>query len=194
LGSSTSSPPTSSASELTWSPSLLRPQWSFAQSHHVLLPDEYDPIHASLLPFYALPPDDFLARTAEAERVPETYTLIVKAGGKVVLQWNDDYARNEYWAARPRADAQINLLEPFLERLGEMRITFSIHDEPSVVLPYERRAELEGIAKGPVGARECRLCPLSCRGRKKKGKARDRFRAHLSASLPARYLKSQGAR
>jgi hypothetical protein len=135
--------------------SHLSLQWSFAQSNQVLLPDEYDPIHVSLLPFCALPPFDFLSRTAEAERVPETYTLIVKAAGKVVLYWNDDYARNEYWAARPRADAQINLLEPFLERLGEMRITFSIHDEPSIVLPYERRAELEGIAKGPVGAREC---------------------------------------
>ncbi|CED82144.1 cap1-related protein [Phaffia rhodozyma] len=126
--------------------------WAFATANQVLFPDEYDPIMNSLLPFYALPPDEIAQRVTEAESIPETFTLIVKEGGKVVLQWNDQYSRDIWWNARTRADHQINLMEPFLDKLGEMRVTFSIHDQPFMVLPYERRQELEGLAKGRVGS------------------------------------------
>lgn len=76
---------------------------------------------ASLKPFFALPHAELQARLQEAEKLPETFTLIVKAGGKVVLQWNDEYSRDTWWNTRPRADAQINLMEPFLTELGDMR-------------------------------------------------------------------------
>jgi hypothetical protein len=85
---------------------------------------------ASLRPFFALPHVELQKRLAEAEQLPETFTLIVKGaqagkagksakGGKVVLQWNDAYSRDTWWNTRPRADAQINLMEPFLDRLTE---------------------------------------------------------------------------
>lgn len=45
------------------------------------------------------------------------------------------------------------------------RITYSIHDQPSIVLPFERRQELEGIAKGPPGARELHALPPNRRVR-----------------------------
>lgn len=94
--------------------------WALATTNQVLLPDEYDSISHALEPLWALSPEEVGRRCSEAEDVPETFTLIVK-GGKVVLQWNDEYSRNTWWSARERADQQMNLMVPFLDKLGEMR-------------------------------------------------------------------------
>ncbi|KAL7413213.1 hypothetical protein BDY24DRAFT_389314 [Mrakia frigida] len=122
--------------------------WQFAQTNKVMLPDEYDPIMEGLAPFFGMSSSEVTQRVSEAESVKETYTLIVKEGGKVVLQWNDDYSRDVWWSSRSRADAQINLMEPFLDKLGDMRITFSIHDSPSLFIPFARKQELLGLAEG----------------------------------------------
>lgn len=74
----------------------------------------------SLLPFYALPIETMQERMTEAETIKETFTLIIH-DGKVELQWNDDYSRDTWWASRPRADSQINLMEPFIGMLGSLR-------------------------------------------------------------------------
>ncbi|ODN80875.1 beta-1,2-xylosyltransferase 1 [Cryptococcus amylolentus CBS 6039] len=124
--------------------------WIFAQANNVLLPDEYDAIMESLLPFYALPIESLKARMAEAEKVAETFTLIVH-DGKVELQWNDDYSRDTWWASRPRADSQINLMEPFIKHIGAFRATFTIHDQPSILLDKDRETELlDAARKGRV--------------------------------------------
>ena len=74
----------------------------------------------SLMPFYGLPVETMQQRTREAETIPETFTLVVH-DGKVELQWNDDYSRDTWWASRPRADSQINLMEPFIKEIGTFR-------------------------------------------------------------------------
>ncbi len=74
----------------------------------------------SLLPFYALPIPTVKERLIEVESIQETFTLIVQ-DGKVELQWNDEYSRDTWWASRPRADSQINLMEPFIGMIGNIR-------------------------------------------------------------------------
>ena len=74
----------------------------------------------SLLPFYALPITTLQERLTEVESIQETFTLIIQEG-KVELKWNDDYSRDTWWASRPRADSQINLMEPFLSQVGNLR-------------------------------------------------------------------------
>ena len=74
----------------------------------------------ALLPFYGLPIATLAERAAEAEDIVETFTLIV-TDGKVELQWNDEYSRDTWWASRPRADSQINLMEPCLYHLAGIR-------------------------------------------------------------------------
>ncbi|WVR06845.1 beta-1,2-xylosyltransferase 1 [Kwoniella sp. DSM 27419] len=120
--------------------------WHFAQANNVLLPDEYDAIMESLLPFYGLPIKTMQERLAEAEKIEETFTLIVH-DGKVELQWNDDYSRDTWWASRPRADSQINLMEPFIKHIGAFRATFTIHDQPTMLLDHDRQVELLDAAK-----------------------------------------------
>ncbi|EIW70562.1 beta-1,2-xylosyltransferase 1 [Tremella mesenterica] len=120
--------------------------WTFAQNKNVLLPDEYDAIMNSLLPFYALPIETMQQRHVEVESIQETFTLIVHEN-KVELQWNDDYSRDTWWASRPRADSQINLMEEFINFLPDLRATFTIHDQPSILLDYSRRMELITAAR-----------------------------------------------
>ena len=79
-----------------------------------------DRIMTSLMPFYALPLKTLHERLVESESIPETFTLIVR-DRKVEQQWNDDYSRDTWWASRHRADAQTNLMEPFLEYLPDFR-------------------------------------------------------------------------
>lgn len=81
----------------------------------------------SLLVFYALPVDTMQERLVEAEQIQETFTLIVH-DGKVELQWNDDYSRDTWWASRPRADSQINLMEPFIDQLPNFRLVVAESD------------------------------------------------------------------
>ncbi|WWD17085.1 beta-1,2-xylosyltransferase 1 [Kwoniella shandongensis] len=120
--------------------------WHFATQNNVLLPDEYDSIMDSLLPFYGLPIETLKERLEEAEKIQETFTLIIH-DGKVELQWNDDYSRDTWWASRPRADSQINLMEPFIKHLGAFRATFTIHDQPSILLDHARQEELVTAAR-----------------------------------------------
>lgn len=90
-----------------------------------MLPDEYDAIMESLMPFYGLPIGTLKEREEDAEKVVETFTLIIgpndKGENSVELQWNDDYARDTWWASRGRAESQIELMEPFLHLLPKMR-------------------------------------------------------------------------
>ncbi|WOO80670.1 Beta-1,2-xylosyltransferase 1 [Vanrija pseudolonga] len=120
--------------------------WRFAEQHEVMLPDEYDAIMESLMPFYGLPIGTLKEREEDAEKVVETFTLIIGPNDKgeqsVELQWNDDYARDTWWASRGRAESQIELMEPFLHMLPKMRTTFSIHDQPTILLDYQRNQEL----------------------------------------------------
>lgn len=120
--------------------------WEFASNRGVLLPDEYDSIMQSLLPFYAFDHAELEKRNLEAEKTVETFTMIVKKG-KVEVQWNDDYSRDRWWASRPRADAQVNLMEPFLGMLTDFKATFTIHDQPSIMPSHDRMKELTDLAK-----------------------------------------------
>ena len=120
----------------------------------------------SLMPFYGLPIETMQQRAREAEKIPETFTLVVH-DGKVELQWNDDYSRDTWWASRPRADSQINLMEPFIKDIGSLRYvvslttgkrrgltiraTFTIHDQPTMLLDYKRQQELLTAAKDHTG-------------------------------------------
>lgn len=100
----------------------------------------------SLLPFYGLSIEELQRRNQEAETTVETYTLIVN-DSRVETQWNDDYARDQIWSSRGRSDAQLKLMEPFLESLPAFRATFSVHDQPSVTVPWQEMKELTEAAK-----------------------------------------------
>nr|ODN93002.1 beta-1,2-xylosyltransferase 1 [Cryptococcus depauperatus CBS 7855] len=120
--------------------------WHFAQANDVLLPDEYDAIMDSLQPFYALSISSLKERLAKAEKIVETFTLIVH-DGKVEIQWNDDYSKDSWWSSQLRADNQVDLMEPFIRHIGSYRATFTVHDQPSILLDHERREHLLETAR-----------------------------------------------
>jgi beta-1,2-xylosyltransferase len=107
-------------------------------------------IMESLQPFYGLPIETLKQRGEEVEKIPETYTAIVE-DGKVEVQWNDNYSRDVWIQSRGRADAQINLMDNFIALLPDFRATFTIHDQPSILLNYERRKDLMDAASQHKG-------------------------------------------
>lgn len=78
------------------------------------------------------------------------------------------------WTSMRNSDALLGLSSP--------RITFSIHDRPSIVLPSSRKAELTGIALGPPGAREC---PLLASHSPSTSSSRSVSALHTAPSLPS---------
>jgi beta-1,2-xylosyltransferase len=67
------------------------------------------------------------------------------------VQWNDNYSRDVWIQSRGRADAQINLMDNFIALLPDFRATFTIHDQPSILLNYERRKDLMDAASQHKG-------------------------------------------
>jgi hypothetical protein len=63
-------------------PPLKQPphRWDFAQTHNLILPDEYDRINLDLAPFWALPRHEVRERMRLVEEMNETFTLVVRKG------------------------------------------------------------------------------------------------------------------
>lgn len=98
------------------------------------------------MPYWGLPVKELQQRNAEMESVVETFTLIVEKG-KVEVQWNDNYARDMWWSTRPRADAQVNIMEKFLHLMPNLRATFSIHDQPAIMVNHGIVEKLDKAAR-----------------------------------------------
>lgn len=98
----------------------------------------------TLLPFYGLSVEEIQQRAKEAEGVVETFTLIV-ANSTVELKYYDESYAGTFWAGR--ANAQVRLIEPYVDRLEPFRATFSVHDQPSVAVPFTEMSDLWDAAK-----------------------------------------------
>ncbi|KAJ7180036.1 glycosyl transferase family 90-domain-containing protein [Mycena crocata] len=59
--------------------------WDYVREHDVQLPDEYDQIYKDLEPFWGVSPKLLLARVAEIEGEPDSYTIAKTANSKISL-------------------------------------------------------------------------------------------------------------
>ena len=112
--------------------------FSFAKQRGVQLIDEFDTIHHSLLPFWALEPSTIRARTREALGFDNALMGVSVRDGKIVLCQG-----GQEW----QQQATVGMTESFVPDLPDMDIAFNIHDEPRVVVPHEDLARLVDKAK-----------------------------------------------
>ncbi len=75
-------------------------------THNLILPDEYDRINLDLAPFWALPRDEMRKRVDEVEKMPQTFTLIVKDGNveievRLALRGSSSAMLIECWHTDP---------------------------------------------------------------------------------------------
>ncbi|KAL2826857.1 hypothetical protein BDW59DRAFT_144839 [Aspergillus cavernicola] len=118
--------------------------FKFAQSKGVELIDEYDTIHHTLLPFWALTPQTIRARAREALGYDNSLFGVLIRDGKVSLAEGLD--EEQVW----QREATLGMIQNFVQYLPDMDLVFNAHDEPRVIVPSEDLERLVAIAKDSI--------------------------------------------
>lgn len=114
--------------------------FSFAQGRGAQLIDEYDTIHDSLTPFWALEPVSVRERVREAiGRSPENglIALMIRRGKAAKIEGGAEWQR----------DVTLKMIKDFVQYLPDMDLAFNIHDEPRVVVPHDDLSRMVQFAK-----------------------------------------------
>ena len=112
--------------------------YEFAKAKGVQLIDEYDTIHQSLVPFWALKPSIIRGRAKEALGFDNALLGVLIRDGAVVSA-----AGGDEWQQK----ATVGMMKDFVKYLPDMDLPFNIHDEPRVIVPHDDLARLVAIAK-----------------------------------------------
>ncbi|KAF2159278.1 glycosyltransferase family 90 protein [Zasmidium cellare ATCC 36951] len=112
--------------------------FEFAKSKGVQLIDEYDTIHHSLLPFWALEPATIRARAREALGFGDNQLmgLLIRDGKALHVEGGQEWLQQ----------AAVGMIEQFVEYLPDMDLAFNVHDEPRVVVPHDELSRMVEIA------------------------------------------------
>lgn len=112
--------------------------YDFAKKKKVQLIDDYDTIHESLIPFWALSPSTIRARAREALGFGDNNLmgLLIRDGKAVHVENGQDWLQQ----------AAVGMMEQFIEYLPDMDLAFNVHDEPRVVVPHDELHRLVQIA------------------------------------------------
>ena len=104
--------------------------YEFARRKGVQLVDEYDTIHQSLLPFWALNPSTIRSRAREALGYHDNLLtgLMIRDGNTVKADGNSEWL----------SEALAGMIYEFSQFLPDMDLVFNEHDEPRVVVQAER--------------------------------------------------------
>ncbi|KAL3427079.1 capsule-associated protein [Phlyctema vagabunda] len=112
--------------------------YKFAVAKGIQLIDEYDSIHQSLTPFWALKPVTIRKRAQEALGFGNNLIgLMIRSGQSKKIQGGGEWQR----------EATTGMIKEFVKYLPDMDIAFNIHDEPRVVVPHDDLSRLVKNAK-----------------------------------------------
>ena len=112
--------------------------YEFAIQKGVELIDEYDAIHHSLLPFWALPPSVIRGRAKESLGFDNALLGVIIRDGAVISA-----PGGTEWQQK----STVGMLKDFVQYLPDMDLPFNIHDEPRVVVPHDDLNRLVTIAR-----------------------------------------------
>jgi hypothetical protein len=113
--------------------------YEFAKKRGVVLIDEYDAIHQSLTPFWAVKPSTLRGRVREAQGFPNNLLNVMIRKGEITKaegggEWSEQSTQG--------------MMKEFVKYLPDMDLCFNIHDEPRVILPYDDLTRLVAKATG----------------------------------------------
>ena len=107
--------------------------YNFAKDRGVYLVDEYDTIHHSLLPFWALEPALIRGRARESLGFDNALMGVSIRNGTITnTEKGSDWQR----------EATTGMMREFLKYLPDMDLAFNLHDEPRVVVPHDDLSRL----------------------------------------------------
>ena len=107
--------------------------YEFAIQRGVELIDEYDTIHHSLLPFWALSPSVIRGRARESLGFDNALMGIIIRDGAVISA-----AGGTEWQQK----STVGMVRDFVKYLPDMDLPFNIHDEPRVIVPHDDLSRL----------------------------------------------------
>lgn len=112
--------------------------YALAKRKGVQLIDEFDTIHHSLLPFWAVSPSTLRARTREALGFGgnNLMGLLVRDRKVVHVEGGPEWLQQ----------AATDMMESFIQYLPDMDLAFNTQDEPRVVVPHDELSRLVQIA------------------------------------------------
>ncbi|KAL4916996.1 hypothetical protein BDW62DRAFT_184790 [Aspergillus aurantiobrunneus] len=116
--------------------------YDYAVSRSSVTIDEFDDIYTNLLPFRALAPHEIRTMTQKLATNPfNSIGALSIRNGTVRLQ--DGIKPTHAWMVQSAG----SMIEKFSEHLPDMDVAFNLDDEPRVVVPWEKIAELQNRAK-----------------------------------------------
>nr|POF15030.1 beta-1,2-xylosyltransferase 1 [Quercus suber] len=112
--------------------------YEFAKHNGVQLIDEFDSVHHSLLPFWAVSPSTLRSRVREAFGHEANFLMgvLVRDGAAVRVEGGPKWMQ----------ESIVNMTEKFARYLPDMDLAFNTHDEPRVVVPHDDLSRLVRIA------------------------------------------------
>lgn len=112
--------------------------FEFAAKRGVQLIDEFDTIHDSFLPFWALKPSTIRTRVTEALGFENNglIALLIRDGRAIKIQGGPDWQRS----------ALVGMIKEFVHFLPDMDIAFNVHDEPRIVVPHDELTRMVNVA------------------------------------------------
>ncbi|KAL4802666.1 hypothetical protein BDV18DRAFT_146272 [Aspergillus unguis] len=116
--------------------------YDYAVSKSSVTIDEYDDIYANLLPFRGLEPKEIRSMTQKLATNPfnDIGALSIRNG---TVRIQEGIKPTHAWMVQSAG----KMIEKFSEHLPDMDLAFNIDDEPRVIVPWERVAELEHRAR-----------------------------------------------
>lgn len=120
-------------------PPLFDKWYEFARKYDVEMIDEFDTIHDTLMPFWALPPAILRQRVTEALGYENNglIALLIR-NGKVAL-----VAGGQVW----QQESLRGLVSKFVHLLPDLDIAFNMHDEPRIMIPHDELSKMVAYAK-----------------------------------------------
>ena len=108
--------------------------YAFATERGTELIDEFDTIHNALLPFWALSPATIRERTRQILGGETNYLMgaSIRTGQVRIVGEGQS----------TQANGTAEMLGKFAHKLPDMDLAFNVHDEPRVIVPYERLKNL----------------------------------------------------
>ncbi|KAL4821458.1 hypothetical protein BDW67DRAFT_49555 [Aspergillus spinulosporus] len=116
--------------------------YDYAISRSSVTIDEFDGIYANLLPFRALAPHEIRTMTQKLATNPanDIGALSIRNG---TVRVQEGIKPTHAWMVKSAG----KMIEKFSEHLPDMDLAFNLDDEPRVIAPWEKVAELQNRAK-----------------------------------------------
>ncbi|KAL5338545.1 hypothetical protein BJX70DRAFT_366153 [Aspergillus crustosus] len=117
--------------------------YEYAVSRSSVTIDEFDDMYNNLLPFRAIPPSDLRTMTQKLATNPfnDIGALSIRNGS---VRAQDGIKPTHAWMVQSAA----RMIEKFVEHLPDMDLALNLNDEPRVVVPWDKIAELQNRARG----------------------------------------------